>query len=164
MKVVLISLTKRGERRAGDGMHARQAWKHHAYGCYSRTRWNRGSDIVKAANTCTPALQAPQFVIKVPCLHFWWTCASRSDSTEVYDTVWQVQLKHHPRGFFSALHCGGVMNQKWHKYVVDFLVKYLCFTKPKRKRLDKHCHNDFSLVLLEHTYYLSWFWRFFPSL
>lgn len=28
---------------------------HHAYGCYSRTRWDKGSDNVKAANTCALA-------------------------------------------------------------------------------------------------------------
>lgn len=61
--MVPISVT---EGRGGDeGMKCSEMAgrlekkKHHAYGCYSRTRWDRGGDIVKVANTCAPALRAP---------------------------------------------------------------------------------------------------------
>lgn len=53
------------DKREGGGWRGdmqqdgRQARKHHAYGCYSRTRWDKGSDNVKVANTCPLALQAP---------------------------------------------------------------------------------------------------------
>lgn len=60
-----LSLSQEGKgRRGGDeevkwSEMAGKAWKHHAYGCYSTTRWDGGSDIVKVANTCALALQAP---------------------------------------------------------------------------------------------------------
>lgn len=46
----------RGLGRDGEDEGAkRRERRHHAYGCYGRTRWDGGSDIVKKENTCVPA-------------------------------------------------------------------------------------------------------------
>lgn len=55
----LCDKRKGGGWRGDMQQDGRQARKHHAYGCYSRTRWDKGSDNVKVANTCPLALQAP---------------------------------------------------------------------------------------------------------
>lgn len=61
---------EREEGRRQGRAYAGQSRKHHAYGCCSASRWNRGSDIVERANTCAVGLRSLQFMIKVPCLHF----------------------------------------------------------------------------------------------
>lgn len=49
---VPILLTRWEGERGGGAARWQASSQHHAYGCYSRTRWDEGSDIVKAVNTC----------------------------------------------------------------------------------------------------------------
>lgn len=81
--------------------------KHHAYGCYSRTRWDRGGDIVKVANTCAPALRAPlvcdqsassAFLMNM-CVRLWQRRGVQHSMT--------MALKNTARGDSWTVNCGG---------------------------------------------------------
>lgn len=114
---VLISVRKREGKRKGVGdAHAR----HHAYGCYSWTRWNQGSDIVEVASTCAPSLPSQQFMIKVPWLCFWWTCKSERDGTKVFDTVWQVHPQTGSKQIHELQNCRIIL-RGLQKHRIDFL-------------------------------------------